>query len=83
MESDVETKFRERYTLIDKTDPDQIRDAQARGISINDDGTLVGESDGSGFGVGVAPSNAKASDLSSVSAKGAKGSKKKGKDRHR
>lgn len=79
----METKFRERYTLIDRTDLEQIRDAQARGISINDDGTLVGVSDGSGFGVGLAPNNTKAADIASISAKGTKSSKKKGKDRHR
>lgn len=84
MESDIEAKLRDRYTLIDKTDPEQIRDAQARGIAINDDGTLVGEPDGSGFGVGVAPSSTKASDLASVSGKAGKSSKpKKGKERQR
>lgn len=83
MESDLEAKLRDRYTLIDKTDPDQIREAQARGVNIADDGTLVGEPDGSGFGVGVAPSSAKAPDIASVSTKGVKVVKKKGKERQR
>ena len=83
MESDLEAKLRDRYTLIDKTDMEQIKEAQARGINIGDDGTLVGEPDGSGFGVGVAPSSAKAADIASISTKGGKAAKKKGKDRQR
>lgn len=83
MEADIEGRLRERYTLIDKTDIEQIREAQAKGINIGDDGLLVGDTDGSGFGIGVAPSTAKATDIASISAKGAKGSKKRGKDRQR
>lgn len=84
METDLEAKLRDRYTLIDKTDAEQIKEAQARGINIGDDGTLVGEPDGSGFGVGIAPSSAKATDIANVSQKGAKATRnKKGKDRQR
>jgi len=83
MEADMEAKLREKFTLIDKTDPEQIREAQARGVNINDDGTLVGEPEGSGFGVGLAPSSAKAPDVAKDSTKGAKITKKKGKDRQR
>ena len=45
--------------MIDKTKPDSIAAAQRAGIPVNDDGELVGESDGSGFGVGPAPSSAR------------------------
>lgn len=31
MEKDVEAKFRERYTMIDKTDAEQIAEAQKVG----------------------------------------------------
>ncbi|XP_041374463.1 kinesin-like protein KIF9 [Gigantopelta aegis] len=60
MEQTVEEKLRQKYTLIDKTDSAAIAAAQQAGISIADDGSLVGESDGSGFGVGTAPKSLKA-----------------------
>ncbi|XP_067928961.1 kinesin-like protein KIF9 [Watersipora subatra] len=79
-ELDVEARLRDKYTLIDKTDPEQIKEAQARGINIADDGT-VGEPDGTGFGLGIAPSSAKAADISNVSVRGGKGGKRRGKER--
>ena len=82
MEADIEAKLRDRYTLIDKTDPEQIREAQARGININDDGT-VGEPDGSGFAVGVDPSSSKAPYINAAGGRGPKSTKKKGKERQR
>ena len=69
LEKDVEERFRAKYTLVDKTDPAAIAAAQAAGIPIGDDGELVGEPDGSGFGVGQAPSNSKPVASSVVNAK--------------
>jgi len=83
MEGDIEARFRERYTLIDRTDPEQIRDAQARGINITDDGTLVGEPDGSGFGVPAGHNTVKAADIASISQPKKPVNKKKGKERQR
>ncbi|XP_046327027.1 kinesin-like protein KIF9 isoform X1 [Haliotis rufescens] len=60
MAQTIEDKLRQKFTLIDRTDPAAIAAAQQAGISIADDGSLVGESDGSGFGVGTAPRSAKA-----------------------
>ncbi|KAK3083432.1 hypothetical protein FSP39_022438 [Pinctada imbricata] len=65
MEQDVEEKLRQKFTLIDRTDPAAIAAAQQAGLQITDEGILVGEPDGQGFGVGVAPKSAKA-DPSSV-----------------
>ncbi|XP_033728379.1 kinesin-like protein KIF9 [Pecten maximus] len=65
MERDVEERLRQKFTLIDRTDPAAIAAAQQAGVAITDDGTLVGEPDGQGFGVGMAPKVAKA-DPSSV-----------------
>lgn len=61
MEKDVEAKFRERYTVIDRMDAEQIAEAQKAGIPINDDGTLMGDTDGSGFGIGMASKDMRAS----------------------
>lgn len=59
LEKTVEENFRQRYTLIDRTDPAAIVAAQKAGIAIKDDGTLVGELDGSSFGVGLSTKAAK------------------------
>ncbi|KAL8610515.1 hypothetical protein ACOMHN_060435 [Nucella lapillus] len=60
MEQDVEDRLRQKFTLIDKADSAAIAAAQQAGVSIADDGSLVGDTDGSGFGVGSAPKSAKA-----------------------
>lgn len=54
MEKDVEAKLREKYALFDKNDMDQINEAQKAGYSMVDDSSLVGDTDGQGFGVGYA-----------------------------
>lgn len=54
MEKDVEAKLREKYALFDKNDIDQINEAQKAGFSMVDDSSLVGETDGQGFGIGYA-----------------------------
>lgn len=83
MEQDVEHKLRTKYTLIDRTDPAAVAAAQKAGVVFDDNGggTYVGDVDGQGFGLGVAPSSAKPTHSSIVSAKKMKG--KKGKDRAR
>ena len=48
MEKEIEARLRSRYTFIDRTDQASIMAAQQAGIPLNDDGELVGESDGSG-----------------------------------
>ena len=65
MTLDTEDRLRARYTLIDRTNPEQIAAAQQAGLPINDRGELVGDTEPSaGFGVGpasaahkLAPSN--------------------------
>lgn len=59
MEKDVESRLREKFALIDKGDPDQIAEAQKAGLNINDD--VVGDLDGTGFGIGLAGKDSKAS----------------------
>lgn len=59
MDKDVELRLREKYALIDKSDPDQIAEAQKAGLNINED--VVGDLDGSSFGVGLAGKDSKAS----------------------
>ncbi|KAL3854393.1 hypothetical protein ACJMK2_013664 [Sinanodonta woodiana] len=66
MEKDVEERLRNKFALIDRTDPAAIAAAQQAGIPITDEGILVGESDSTGFGVGVAPRSAKAEPSSVV-----------------
>ena len=58
MSYEIESRLRTRYTLIDRSDPTAIAAAQQLGILINDQGELVGEADGTGFGIGPA-SNSK------------------------
>lgn len=60
MSQDIEEKLRHKYTLIDRSDQVAIAAAQQAGMAIADDGSLVGDTDGSGFGVGNAPKSAKA-----------------------
>ena len=60
MEKDVEGRLREKYALIDKNDVDQIAEAQKAGYNVADDSSLVGESDGQGFGLGYASKDSRA-----------------------
>uniref|UniRef100_A0A8C6BC41 Kinesin-like protein n=1 Tax=Monodon monoceros TaxID=40151 RepID=A0A8C6BC41_MONMO len=53
-EQEVESTLRRKYTLIDKNDFAAISAVQEAGL-VDDDGHLVGEPDGQGFGLGVAP----------------------------
>ncbi|XP_071078242.1 kinesin-like protein KIF9 isoform X6 [Desmodus rotundus] len=58
-EQEVESTLRRKYTLIDKNDFAAISAVQKAGL-MDADGHLVGEPDGQGFGLGVAPFSAKA-----------------------
>ncbi|XP_054450735.1 kinesin-like protein KIF9 isoform X5 [Pteronotus mesoamericanus] len=58
-EQEVEATLRRKYTLIDKNDFAAISAVQKAGL-VDADGHLVGEPDGQGFGLGVAPFSAKA-----------------------
>ncbi|XP_031542520.2 kinesin-like protein KIF9 isoform X3 [Vicugna pacos] len=53
-EQEVESSLRRKYTLIDKNDFATISAVQKAGL-MDVDGHLVGEPDGQGFGLGVAP----------------------------
>ncbi|XP_043397654.1 kinesin-like protein KIF9 isoform X4 [Chelonia mydas] len=53
-EQEVEARLRNKYTLIDKSDFVAITAAQKAGL-VDAEGHLVGEVDGQGFGIGVAP----------------------------
>ncbi|XP_068415598.1 kinesin-like protein KIF9 isoform X5 [Eschrichtius robustus] len=55
-EQEVESALRRKYTLIDKNDFAAISAVQKAGL-VDVDGHLVGEPDGQGFGLGVAPSS--------------------------
>ncbi|XP_029444113.1 kinesin-like protein KIF9 isoform X3 [Rhinatrema bivittatum] len=57
-EQEVEARLREKYTLIDKKDLETIAAAQKAGL-LDEEGQLVGELDGQGFGVGLAPPSSK------------------------
>ncbi len=59
MERDVETKLRERFALIDRNDVEQLAEAQKAGLNI-DDSLYVGDTDGNGFGVGLASKDSRA-----------------------
>jgi len=65
MEKDMEAKLKEKYMLIDKTDPASIAAAQQAGVPITDDGSLVGDLEGGNFGLGQATKGSKA-DASAV-----------------
>ncbi|XP_060585541.1 kinesin-like protein KIF9 isoform X2 [Ruditapes philippinarum] len=77
MDKDIEERLRQKYALIDRTDPSAIQAAQQAGVPISDDGTLVGESDGQSFGVGVAPRSARAEPSSVVQLKKKEDERKK------
>ena len=83
MEKEVEDKLRAKYTLVDRSDPASIAAAQKAGVNINADGTLVGEPDGTSFGVGVAPSGARPAPSSVVNAKRKDNKRGRSKDRQR
>uniref|UniRef100_A0AC11BH84 Kinesin family member 9 n=1 Tax=Ovis aries TaxID=9940 RepID=A0AC11BH84_SHEEP len=57
-EQEVESTLRRKYTLIDKNDYAAISAVQKAGL-VDADGHLVGEPDGQGFGLGVAPFSVK------------------------
>ncbi|XP_073533202.1 kinesin-like protein KIF9 isoform X2 [Phyllobates terribilis] len=73
-EQAVELRLREKYTMIDRNDYAAIAAAQKAGV-LDADGHLVGEMDGSSFGIGVAPFSSKTN--RSVSAKKSKRRKSK------
>ncbi|XP_041103567.1 kinesin-like protein KIF9 isoform X2 [Polyodon spathula] len=73
-EQEIEAKIRQKYTLIDRSDSAAIAAAVKAGHPVD----MVGEVDGQGFGIGVAPSAGKHGVSSIVSAKKAK--MKKGKE---
>ncbi|XP_014451581.2 kinesin-like protein KIF9 [Alligator mississippiensis] len=53
-EQEVEARLHTKYILIDKNDYTAINAAQKAGL-VDADGHLVGELDGQGFGIGIAP----------------------------
>ncbi|KAM8967191.1 kinesin-like protein KIF9 [Pelodytes ibericus] len=57
-EQEVESRLRQKYTFINKTDQAAISAAQKAGL-LDADGQMVGEVDGQSFGIGVAPLSAK------------------------
>ncbi|KAM4688865.1 kinesin-like protein KIF9 isoform 1-T5 [Discoglossus pictus] len=73
-EQDVESRLRQKYTLIDKTDVAAIEAAQKAGL-LDAEGQLVGELDGHSFSIGIAPSSSKPN--SSISARKSKSRKSK------
>ncbi len=85
MERDIEERIREqlqaKYTFVDKTDPAAIAAAQQAGLPVGDDGELVGEPDGTSFGIGTAPASSKHPGSSVVAMK--KKDMKRGKSRDR
>ncbi|KAM4027143.1 kinesin-like protein KIF9 isoform 2-T2 [Anomaloglossus baeobatrachus] len=72
-EQAVESRLRAKYTMIDKNDYPAIAAAQKAGV-LDADGHLVGEMDGSSFGIGVAPFSSKTN--RSLSAKKSKARRK-------
>ncbi|KAG8443466.1 hypothetical protein GDO86_012025 [Hymenochirus boettgeri] len=73
-EKEVEARLRQKYTLLDKTDSVTITAAQKAG-GLDEDGLLVGDVDGSSFGIGLAPMSSKPK--SSLSARKSKTKKLK------
>ncbi|XP_048366841.1 kinesin-like protein KIF9 [Sphaerodactylus townsendi] len=57
-EQEVEARLRSKYTLIDKNDFATLSAVQKAGL-VDADGHMVGEVDGQGFGIGVAPFSSK------------------------
>lgn len=75
MEKDMEARLKEKYMLIDKTDPASIAAAQQdlgsmldahdnlrqeAGMPVGDDGSMVGDLEGGSYGLGQAPRASKA-----------------------
>ncbi|KAM5157987.1 kinesin-like protein KIF9 [Mantella aurantiaca] len=73
-EQEVESRLREKYTLIDKNEYSAVSAVQKARL-MDTEGQLVGDVDGSGFGVGLAPFASKPD--SSISAKKPKSRKSK------
>ncbi|KAK3794847.1 hypothetical protein RRG08_056685 [Elysia crispata] len=69
MEREMETRLREKYMLVDKTDPASIAAAQQAGVPIADDGSMVGELEGGSYGLGQAPKAMKADSSAAVQLK--------------
>ncbi|XP_072269140.1 kinesin-like protein KIF9 isoform X2 [Pyxicephalus adspersus] len=65
-EKEVESRLREKFTLIDKNDYEAISAVQKAGL-VDAEGQLVGDVDGNSFGIGVAPFSSKSN--SSISAR--------------
>ncbi|XP_074166723.1 kinesin-like protein KIF9 isoform X2 [Sminthopsis crassicaudata] len=57
-EQEVEANLRKKYTLINKNDYATITAVQKAGL-VDVEGNTVGETDGQGFGLGIAPFSAK------------------------
>ncbi|XP_056661173.1 kinesin-like protein KIF9 isoform X3 [Monodelphis domestica] len=57
-EQEVESNLRRKYTMIDKNDFATISAAQKAGL-IDVEGNMVGDTDGQGFGLGLAPFTSK------------------------
>ncbi|CAH2281813.1 kinesin KIF9 isoform X1 [Pelobates cultripes] len=74
-EQEVETRLKQKYIFIDKTDSAAISAAQKTGL-LDADGHLVGEVDGQSFGIGVAPFSPK----TNTSLSGRKAKRRKSKD---
>nr|XP_060638693.1 kinesin-like protein KIF9 [Anolis sagrei ordinatus] len=68
-EQEVESRLRSKYTLIDKNDFATLSVVQKAGL-VDAEGHLVGEVDGQGFGIGVAPFSSKPGGKKSKSRKG-------------
>ncbi|XP_053324326.1 kinesin-like protein KIF9 [Spea bombifrons] len=73
-EQEVESRLRQKYPLIDKSDYPAVAGAQKAGL-VDADGQLVGDLDGRSFSVGAAPHSSKPS--SSLSARKPKSRKSK------
>ncbi|XP_072047757.1 kinesin-like protein KIF9 [Amphiura filiformis] len=71
MEMDVEARLRAKYTMIDRSDPAAIAAAQRAGVVFDEHGgaSYVGDVDGQGFGLGMAPASAKPTHSAVASAK--------------
>jgi hypothetical protein len=55
MEKEVESRLREKYALIDRSDAEQLNEVAQKGLGLDENSLLlVGETDGQGFGVAAA-----------------------------
>ncbi|XP_070571216.1 kinesin-like protein KIF9 [Ptychodera flava] len=79
METEVESRLRAKFTLIDRTDPNAVAAAQKAGVVFDENGeaTYVGEMDRQNFGIGVAPTSSKPASSSVVAARKVKSRKSK------